>query len=67
MYLELVHILSIKFHPDLSTLSVFLDFQFSRFLFLPPTPYVPGSDLFGGVGGISSALVSSVLLDVLGR
>ena len=40
-YLELVLILPIKFHPDLSTLSVFQDFQFPGFLFPTSNPQCP--------------------------
>ena len=37
-YLELLLILPINFHPDLSTLNFFQDFWFPRFSFLPSTP-----------------------------
>ena len=43
-YLELVLILPIKFHPHLSTLSVFQDFQFPRFLLPPSITNFPRSD-----------------------
>ena len=37
-YIKQVLILRIKFHPDLSTLSIFLHFRFQRFLFPPSSP-----------------------------
>ena len=40
IYLELVLILPIKFHPDLSTLSIFQDVLFPRFQF-PSNPICP--------------------------
>ena len=40
-HLELVLILPIKFHPDFSTISVFHDFRFPRFLFPPSNPVSP--------------------------
>ena len=43
-YLELVLVLPIKFHLNLSTICDFQEFRFPRLLFPPPTPYVPGFD-----------------------
>ena len=39
-YLELVLILPIKFHPDLSTLSVFQDFRFPLHPLMSPDPTI---------------------------